>query len=263
MSTRTSPAAGSPGAWSGNDRSPPGGPGGVCPPGNLFAPLRLVPVNARPFAASPRESRVRWRRTKSSRDQRRTGHSHLRPRPVVSDTPPNGCRHDHRVAGAGEAPSLYSRRGMPPRIGGRSPELARRHGGIGTGDDDKDVTRRAALPIAPRGPSRRHPKRMGFYFSEPAREHPQYGFGCATYPIELVITPNDPTPVVHILKVPTPPEHMPAGEIQADPTAIVRLTQAGYRCSAIPVATMREYWAAARGRPVKGHFHPQARWVQY
>ncbi len=111
----------------------------------------------------------------------------------------------------------------------------------------------------------RHPKRIPLYFSEPPSEHPRYGSGCVTYPVELVIEPNtDPdAPLIHILKKPTPPQDMPAGELQADPTQIPRLTQAGYRCSAMLMTVMKEYWAAAQGRPVKGHFHPQARLVQY
>jgi hypothetical protein len=111
----------------------------------------------------------------------------------------------------------------------------------------------------------RHPKRIPLYFSEPPSEHPRYGSACVTYPVELVIDRNNGTevPLIHILKKPTPPPDMPAGEIQADPTQIPRLTQAGYRCSAISSTAMQEYWAAARGRPVKGHIHPQARFVQY
>ncbi len=69
--------------------------------------------------------------------------------------------------------------------------------------------------------------------------------------------------MVYILDKPTPPQDMPAGELQADPTLIPCLIQAGYRCSAITAAAMADYWAAARGRPVNGHFHRRARFVQY
>ena len=117
---------------------------------------------------------------------------------------------------------------------------------------------------APAAPRVRRPQRTPLYFSEPLSEHPQYGSGCITYPVEMVVDPNTSTgPVVCILDKPTPPQDMPAGELQTDPNQPPRLIQAGYHCSAMIVTAMDDYWAAARGRPVKGHFHPHARLVQY
>ncbi len=110
----------------------------------------------------------------------------------------------------------------------------------------------------------RHPKRITLYFSEPPSDHPQYGSGCITYPVTMVIDPQAATgPMVYILNKPTAPQDMPAGELQADPSQIPRFIQAGYRCSAMTLTDMNDYWAAARGRPIKGHSHPQARLVQY
>ncbi len=121
-----------------------------------------------------------------------------------------------------------------------------------------------ASPASETAPARRAlwPKRVTLFFSEPLANVPQ-GVGCVTFPVDAVLAPSkgDP-PCIYILDVPKAPVDMPVGELQVDPAWIALLQDAGYACCPMPRQTMAEYWAAARGRPVK-HWHPRARLVQY
>ncbi len=53
-----------------------------------------------------------------------------------------------------------------------------------TGNQSPHTSTRMAAPVAP---PVRHPKRIPLYFSEPPSEHPRYGSGCVTYPVDLVM----------------------------------------------------------------------------
>ena len=119
-------------------------------------------------------------------------------------------------------------------------------------------------PLSSPAPRPKRIQRISLFFSESFTATGAQGAGCITYPVEMVIDPNTPTAplAIHVLDVPKLPPELPPGEIQADPELIDRLRAAGYPCCAMPRAIMAEYWAAARGRPVK-YWHPKARLVQY
>ena len=95
-------------------------------------------------------------------------------------------------------------------------------------------------------------------------EHRQDGH--VTYPIRILLPGRPPAaslPVVQILDQPKAPEEMPRGEIQAPTEYVGALLAAKYVCAGMSAATLKAYWDDARSRPVKTHWHPQARLVRF
>jgi hypothetical protein len=105
------------------------------------------------------------------------------------------------------------------------------------------------------------------YLSESATyndEHRQLGH--VTYPVSLVFTEQRSgavPPVVLVLHQPKTVAEMPPGEIQAPPERVDALATAGYACSGMVASHLKAYWDDARARPVKTHWHPQARLVLF
>jgi len=95
------------------------------------------------------------------------------------------------------------------------------------------------------------------------------GRGCVTYPV--VITDDHPAashgkPIVLIDDEPRGPGDMPPGELQIPEDVYeelaYRLRELGYLVCASPVdEEWLECWE--RGEPVSGHWHPEARLVQF
>jgi hypothetical protein len=105
------------------------------------------------------------------------------------------------------------------------------------------------------------------YLSEPSAYNDEYRhIGSVTYPIHVELSgPRTlaAPPIVRILTLPKTAAEMPPGEIQAPAEHASTLVAAGYSCAGMAGGDLKAYWDDARGRPVKAHWHPQARLVLY
>lgn len=104
-------------------------------------------------------------------------------------------------------------------------------------------------------------------FSEWEEWNEEYGKnGCVTYPV-VISTEHSASsygqPVVLINGEPYGPAEMPEGELQVPPEYLDRVRAAGYAAQPMSAEDAARHWKEAEGRPVKGHWHPEARLVVF
>ncbi len=90
--------------------------------------------------------------------------------------------------------------------------------------------------------------------------------GCISYPVTITWTREGShygKPVVVILGESRAAGDLPPGELQVPFEILDEMRQAGYGVQPLSATEIKSYWQGARRLPVKNHWHPEARLVQY
>lgn len=129
-----------------------------------------------------------------------------------------------------------------------------------------DVVREAISQyLAAKAQKEAEPTNIKALFSEWEEWNEEYGMnGCVTYPVVISIghSASSYGPVVLINGEPYGPAELP-GELQVPPEYLDRVRVAGYAAQPMTPKDAAQYWKEAEGRPVKGHWHPEARLVVF
>ncbi len=131
-----------------------------------------------------------------------------------------------------------------------------------------DVAREAISQyLAARAEKEAEPMNVKALFSECEGWNEEYGVGgCVTYPVEITTEHSASSygqPVVLVHGEPHGPSEMAAGELQVPPEYLGRVRAAGYAAQPMSAADAARRWEEAEGRPVRSHWHPEARLVVY
>jgi hypothetical protein len=90
--------------------------------------------------------------------------------------------------------------------------------------------------------------------------------GCVSYPVTIswnTTGPHHGRPVVMIMGQVREAGDLPPGELQVPAGILQQVREMGYDAQPLSVEDLKGFWREARLLEVKGHWHPDARLVQY